>query len=75
VLARLLSASTGRSNVFAREPWLSFWTPRSMGDLLARHGFTVTGDHNLLDVARELRTPVRHPASLVLSAVSVADRG
>ncbi|MEV4621280.1 class I SAM-dependent methyltransferase [Asanoa sp. NPDC049573] len=74
VLARLLSASTGRSSVFAQEPWLSFWTPQSMGDLLGRHGFTVSEDLNLLDVARELRTPVRHPASLVLSAVLVADR-
>ena len=74
LVARLLSASTGRSSVFANEPWLSFWTSATMGALLGRHGFAVTADHNLLDVAKALRTPVRHPASLVLSEVLVADR-
>ncbi|MEU5781964.1 class I SAM-dependent methyltransferase [Micromonospora lupini] len=73
-VARLLMASTGRRSVWAKEPWRSTWTPDAMAALLARHGFTVTGDHDLLDTARALALPVRRATSLAHSRVMVADR-
>ncbi|MET8832564.1 class I SAM-dependent methyltransferase [Micromonospora sp. NPDC004540] len=74
VLARLLTASTGRSSVWTNEPWRSTWTPAAMTALLTRHGYTVTRDENLLDTARGLALPVRHTRSLRHSQVMVADR-
>ncbi|RZU75479.1 methyltransferase (TIGR00027 family) [Micromonospora kangleipakensis] len=74
VLARLLMASTGRSSVWANEPWRSTWTPAAMTALLARHGYAVSRDENLLDTARALATPIRHSRSLGHSRVMVADR-
>ncbi|MET8084599.1 class I SAM-dependent methyltransferase [Micromonospora sp. NPDC005237] len=73
-VARLLMASTGRRSVWANEPWRSTWTPAAMAALLAHHGFTVTGDHALLDTARTLAVPIRHATSLAHSRVMVADR-
>ncbi|GAB3942344.1 hypothetical protein GCM10027614_29210 [Micromonospora vulcania] len=74
LVARLLMASTGRSTVWAKEPWRSTWRPADMAALLARHGFTVTRDENLLDAARALSLPIRHARSLSHSRVMVADR-
>ncbi|MGW5667482.1 class I SAM-dependent methyltransferase [Micromonospora sp. NPDC003776] len=74
VVARLLTASTGRSSVWANEPWRSTWTPPAMAALLTRHGYTVTRDANLLDAARALAVPIRHPRSLRHGRVLVADR-
>ncbi|MEV1333534.1 class I SAM-dependent methyltransferase [Micromonospora costi] len=74
LLARLLAASTGRSSVWATEPWRSTWTPAAMADLLTRHGYTISRDESLLDTARALATPIRHPRSLGHSRVMVADR-
>ncbi|MET8351760.1 MULTISPECIES: class I SAM-dependent methyltransferase [unclassified Micromonospora] len=74
LIARLLTASTGRSSVWANEPWRSTWTPAAMAALLARHGFTVTRDDDLLDTARALHTPIHHARSLAHSRVMVADR-
>ncbi|MEU0153487.1 class I SAM-dependent methyltransferase [Micromonospora fulviviridis] len=74
VLARLLTASTGRSSVWANEPWRSTWTSAAMAALLTRHGYTVTRDENLLDTARALALPVRRGTSLRHSRVMVADR-
>jgi methyltransferase (TIGR00027 family) len=74
VVARALMASTGRSTMWAREPWRSTWTPAAMAGLLARHGFAVTRDESLLDAATALATPVRRRASLRNGRVVVADR-
>ncbi|MGC4771602.1 class I SAM-dependent methyltransferase [Micromonospora sp. DT44] len=74
LVARVLMASTGRRSFWATEPWRSTWTPAAMAALLARHGFTVTGDHDLLDTARELSVPIRRTTSLAHSRVMVADR-
>lgn len=74
VVARLLMASTGRSSVWANEPWRSTWTPSAMAALLTRNGYTVTRDENLLDAARALAVPIRHPRSLRHGQVMVADR-
>ncbi|MEU8169523.1 class I SAM-dependent methyltransferase [Micromonospora sp. NPDC049004] len=74
LVARLLMVSTGRRSFWATEPWRSTWTPAAMTALLARHGFTVTGDHDLLDTARALALPIRRATSLARSRVIVADR-
>ncbi|MEV0715229.1 class I SAM-dependent methyltransferase [Asanoa sp. NPDC050611] len=74
LVGRALARSTGRSSMFTREPWRSTWTPSAMADLLARHGFTVVRDQNMLDVAETMPVPVWHRRSLAQSQVQVADR-
>ncbi|MET8907806.1 class I SAM-dependent methyltransferase [Micromonospora sp. NPDC004551] len=74
IVARLLTATTGRSSVWANEPWRSTWTPAAMAALLSRHGYTVTAGENLLDTARALALPVGHARSLRHGQVMVADR-
>lgn len=72
--ARALVASTGRSSVWAHEPWRSTWTPDAMAHLLAGHGYAVTHDQDLLDMARALAIRIRHRRSLSHGRVMVADR-
>jgi methyltransferase (TIGR00027 family) len=72
--ARALMASTGRSSVWANEPWRSAWTPAAMAGLLVRNGYAVTRDESLLDVAGALAMPIRQRRSLGHSRVMVADR-
>ncbi|MFJ8579924.1 class I SAM-dependent methyltransferase [Micromonospora sp. NPDC093277] len=72
--ARALAASTRRRSVWADEPWRSTWTPAAMASLLGRHGYTVTRDDDLFQVAKALATPTRHHRSLGKSRVMVADR-
>jgi methyltransferase (TIGR00027 family) len=74
LVARALMASTGRSSVWADEPWRSTWTPATMAGLLARHGYAVTRDEDLLATAVALAMPIRHRRSLRHSRVMVADR-
>jgi methyltransferase (TIGR00027 family) len=74
VLARLLMASTGRPSVWAKEPLRSTWTPAAMSALLARHGYAVIREDDLVDLARALPMAVRHARSLHHGAVLVADR-
>jgi methyltransferase (TIGR00027 family) len=72
--ARALMASTGRPSVWAHEPWRSTWTPGAMAGLLARHGYSVVLDEDLLATAGVLGTPVRRRRSLSFGRVMVADR-
>jgi methyltransferase (TIGR00027 family) len=72
--ARALMASTGRSSVWANEPWRSTWTSAAMAALLARHGYAVTQDQALLETAGVLAIPIHHRKSLGNSRVMVADR-
>jgi methyltransferase (TIGR00027 family) len=74
LVVRAMMASTGRSSVWAREPWRSAWTPSAMAGLLARHGFAVTRDDSLAEVAGTLGTPILHHRALGHSRVAVADR-
>jgi methyltransferase (TIGR00027 family) len=74
LVARALTASTGRASVWANEPWRSTWTPAAMAGLLARHGYAVTRDQNLLDTAAALAIPIQRRRSLGHSHVMVADR-
>ena len=72
--SRALVASTGRKSVWADEPWRSTWTPAAMAGLLNEHGFTVTRDEGLTEVAATLDMPVRHARSLGNGRIVVADR-
>jgi methyltransferase (TIGR00027 family) len=72
--ARALMASTGRSSVWANEPWRSTWTPAAMAGLLGRYGFAVGSDQDLFDMATALAVPTRHTRSLRHSRVTTADR-
>lgn len=72
--ARALMASTGRPSVWANEPWRSTWTPTAIAGLLARHGYAVTRDEDLLDTAGALAISIRHRRSLRHGRVMVADR-
>jgi methyltransferase (TIGR00027 family) len=72
--ARALMASTGRPSVWAKEPWRSTWTSAAMAGLLARHGYAVTQDQDLLETAGVLATPIHRRRSLSNSRVMVADR-
>jgi methyltransferase (TIGR00027 family) len=71
---RAVMASTGRSSVWAREPWRSTWKPAAMAALLARHGYVVSRDESLLDVSAALALPIEHRRSRSQSRVTVADR-
>jgi methyltransferase (TIGR00027 family) len=72
--SRVLTAATGRASVWKREPWRSYWTPSTMGRLLARHGWRVTAETSLLEMAETLGAPVHHPRSLTNGRVLIADR-
>lgn len=74
VAARALAASTGRRSFWAQEPWRSAWTPAAMTRLLARHGYAVTADQDLLRAAGALGVPIAHARSLAHGRVMVADR-
>lgn len=73
-VARLLMRSAGRKSFWATEPWRSTWTSESMSALLARNGFTVAGDEDLLAIGSRLAMPIRHRRSLRHGRVMVADR-
>lgn len=59
----------------ADEPWRSAWTSRAMARLLAAHGFVVSQDVDLLEVAASLGSPTRHTRSLRTGRVAVARFG
>lgn len=74
VVARLLMRSTGRSSFWAQEPWRSTWAPDAMAALLARNGYAVSSDVDLLAAATALGMQIRHRRSLRHGRVIVADR-
>jgi methyltransferase (TIGR00027 family) len=74
LVARALTASTGRSSVWKNEPWRSTWTPDAMAALLAQHGFDVTADVDLVKTAETLGLPVRRRTSLAHSRVMIAEK-
>jgi methyltransferase (TIGR00027 family) len=71
-VAGLAARLSGVEAVTADEPWRSAWTPRAVGRLLARLGFVVERDVNLLEVAAELGSPTRRSRSLRNGRVAVA---
>jgi methyltransferase (TIGR00027 family) len=54
------------------EPRRSAWTARTMGELLARHGFTVSSDEDMLTIAGRLPMAVHRRVSLRNGRVAVA---
>jgi methyltransferase (TIGR00027 family) len=74
LVVRAMTASTGRSSVWTREPWRSAWTPSAMAGVLARHGFAVARDDDLAEVAGTLGMPVLRRRTIGRSRVAVADR-
>jgi methyltransferase (TIGR00027 family) len=72
--ARAMTAMARRPSPWVDEPLRSSWTPRAMSGLLAREGFRISRDTDLLSVANELRVPVRQRRSLATGRVAIADR-
>ncbi|HST47007.1 class I SAM-dependent methyltransferase [Jatrophihabitans sp.] len=63
----------GGSHPMAGEPWRSLWTPAALRRLLARHGFAVESDENLIEVAGRLGFELRQRRSTRTGRVLVAD--
>lgn len=74
LVARALMASTGRSSVWAKEPWRSTWTTAAMSALLARHSFAVGSDRSLLEISVALDLPAGQRGSRAHGRVAIADR-
>jgi methyltransferase (TIGR00027 family) len=62
----------GLDDPMADEPWRSLWSPKAMGDLLARHGFVVNRDEDLLNIAIRIGSPTTHRRSLANGRVAIA---
>ena len=73
-VVKVLAATTGRRNPWAAEPWRATWTPAAMSTLLAGHGFTVTADENLFDIAARLNLAPPSRTSFRSGRVAVADK-
>jgi len=71
---RAVTAVAGRRSPWADEPRRSSWSPSAMSGLLARHGFSLQRDDDLLALAVDLSIPVRHHRSLKAGRVAIADR-
>ena len=63
-----------RPSLWADEPRRSAWTARTMGALLARHGFAVGTDADLLSIATGLPMEVHRRRSLGNGRVATAER-
>lgn len=74
LLVRALAAASRRPAPAAGEPRRSAWTPAAMAALLARHGFTVTADDDLLTLAAAVPSPATYPMQMRLGRILVADR-
>jgi methyltransferase (TIGR00027 family) len=70
--ARAMSAAARRHSPWRDEPRRSSWTPNAFRDLLARHGFTVDRDDDLLTIARRLPMAIRQRRSLLNGRVATA---
>ena len=67
-----LLVGIGLVSLWRTEPRRSSWTPTAMADLLTGHGFTTSGDEDLLTVAERLPIPVRQRRSLHNGHVATA---
>lgn len=73
VVWTMLRRRAGDAHPMAGEPWRSLWTPAALRRLLARHGFTVGTDENLLTVAGRLAFHLGRRRSAATGRVLVAD--
>jgi len=74
VAARGMLLLARRPSPWRDEPRRSAWTARTMGALLARHGFAVSTDVDLLTVASGLPMQVHRRRSLRNGRVATAER-
>jgi methyltransferase (TIGR00027 family) len=72
---RAMAVLARRPDPMAGEPRRSVWTPAAWRRLLARHGFTVRSDEDLLAVAQRLAFDVGQHRSTRNGRVLVADLG
>jgi hypothetical protein len=63
----------GREDMWANEPNRSTWKPASLASLLARNGYQVVRDDNLITIADALGVSATHRRSLGGSRVLIAD--
>jgi methyltransferase (TIGR00027 family) len=71
--ARAMTSLARQPSPWRSEPRRSSWTPNAMRHLLARHGYTVARDHDLLTMAEQLRLPVRQRRSLHNGRIATAN--
>jgi methyltransferase (TIGR00027 family) len=71
-LAHLASRAAGQASPLAGEPWRSLWSPAAMRKLLARNGFRVREDRDLLEIALAIGSPATRRRSLRTGRVAVA---
>ena len=71
---KVIGLLAGRQNPWAAEPWLSAWSVRAMAGLLARHGFAVRSDQDLLEIADDLGVRLGQRNSMRNSRVAIAER-
>jgi methyltransferase (TIGR00027 family) len=74
LVARGMLALARRPALWRDEPRRSAWTPHTMGALLTRHGFDVTGDEDTRTVAQRLPMEIRQRRSLENGRVATAVR-
>ena len=70
-LSAFVARRAGLDDPLTDEPWRSLWTAKTFAVLLARHGFVVERDDDLLTAARCIGSPTRHPRSLANGRVAV----
>jgi methyltransferase (TIGR00027 family) len=74
VAARGMLLLARRPSLWSDEPRRSAWTARTMGAVLARHGFAVDADADLLSVAAGLPMRVQRRRSLSNGRIATAER-
>jgi methyltransferase (TIGR00027 family) len=73
-LSAVVARRSGLDDPLTDEPWRSQWTAKAIAALLARHGFVVGRDEDLLTTARRIGSPTTHRRSLVDARVAVGTR-
>ncbi|MBO0855990.1 MAG: class I SAM-dependent methyltransferase [Nocardia sp.] len=70
---RVFSRLSGGRDPLADEPHLSAWSPQQMRETVSRHGFEVTSDMEMIEVARRLGIEFRQSRAYGLGRMVVAD--
>ena len=73
-LSAFAARRSGLDDPLTDEPWRSQWTAKDVAALLARHGFLVERDDDLLSAASQIGSPTSHRRSLVNGRVAIATR-